>query len=248
MNKELLRNCLFDKYFENQDGILASELVNFLSFIPETWKKLHKICEENIKYFDSYCTLSQCKIIHVNKNNYLFLKLKTLHYVIIDLKNKQNISKQLFEQLFDSDFLVCNFNEPQADFNIAKLCIIDKFDKPEILIDFYYQHQQILNLSKSLKYMIFINNAWTYFIIDFVNAKVRLGFQTPNQFLYEHLFLNYDLTASTLQDVQPRIGIEKMDEMFARIKLIKIPLDIIPNDLYEQYSLQRKLVKKIKYE
>ena len=46
-----------------------------------------------------------------------------------------------------------------------------------------------------------------------------------------------------MQDAQSRIGLEKMKEMFTRIKTIKIPLDVIPHDLYEQYKLQKKLSK-----
>lgn len=245
MDKVILRNSLFEKYFDNKVGIEASDLVATLSFIPETWKKLHEICEDNIKYFDAYSYLNQCKIIHINQNNYLILKLRTLSYVIIDLNKRQNISKKSFENEFNSDFFIIHFNEPKTDLNIAKLCSINTFNKPEILTDFYFKNQEILNLSTSLKYQISIDNAWTYFFIDFVNASAQLGFQTLDQFLYEQLFLNYDLTASRMQDAQSKIGIEKMNEMFSKIKTIKIPIEAIPSDLYKQYNLQKKLTRKL---
>ena len=234
MDKDTLRNNLFEKYFENQTGIVASDLVTTLSFIPETWKKLHEICEDNIKYFDLYSDLDKCKLIQINQNNYLILRFEMIHYIIIDLKMHQNISKQLF----DSD----NFKLLRNNLDIAELCNISIFNNPEILIDFYFQNQEILNLSTSLEYKISVDNAWTYFFIDFANATAQLGFQTLDQFLYEQLFLHYDLTASKMQDAQAKIGIDKMREMFSKIKTIKIPSEFIPTDLYEQYK-DNKIIK-----
>ena len=83
-----------------------------------------------------------------------------------------------------------------------------------------------------------VESAWTWFYIDFVNAHIQLGFQTPNQNLYEQLFLNYDLTPYGMQDAQQKMGIEKMKEIFSKIKDIKIPKECIPDDLYQQYLAQ----------
>ncbi len=63
MDKETLRNHLFQKYFEEKDGVLATDLVDKLSFIPETWEKLHVLCEKNITYFDSFSTLEKIKML-----------------------------------------------------------------------------------------------------------------------------------------------------------------------------------------
>ncbi len=220
-----MRDNLFRKYFENQEGIVANDLVNTLSFIPETWKKLHKICEDNIKYFNSYSEIEECKLMQMKQKDYLILKFEILNYIIIDLKKCQNISRQLFESEF--------FKEHIYDISV--------FDKPEILVNFYFQNQDVLNLSTTLEYKIFMDNAWTYFFIDFINASTQLGFQTSNQFLYEHLYLNYDLTACKMQDAKAKIGTQKMIEMFSKIKTIKIPTEVIPNDLYEQYKLMKRL-------
>ena len=224
MDKDTLRDNLFRKYFENQDGIEASDLLTTLSFIPEAWKKLHEMCEENIEYFDSFSNLEQCKLIQMNDNVYLILKFGILNYIVIDLKQRKNISRQLIDKDFNN---------------------ISTFNNPEMLIDFYFQNQQILNLSTSLEYKIFIDNAWTYFFVDFINSSIQLGFQTSDQFLYEHLFLNYDLTASRMQDAKSKMGTEKMNEIFSRIKTIKIPIEVIPSDLYEQYKSQKELIRKL---
>lgn len=246
MNKTTLRDNLFKKYFENQIGIEANDLVSTLSFIPETWKKLHEICEDNIEYFDSYSDIEQCKLIQMNQNDYLILKFEILNYVIIDLKQRQNIARQLFDNdIIGDSFFKKYFKKLKINLDIIDLCDISIFNKPEMLIDFYFQNQQILNLSTSLEYKISMDNAWTYFFIDFINSSAQLGFQTSNQFLYEQLFLNYDLTASRMQDAHTKIGIEKMKEMFSKIKTIKIPTEVIPSDLYEQYNLQKRLIKRL---
>ncbi len=243
MEKAILRDNLFRKYLEYQTGVVASDLVTTLAFIPKVWKKLQKICADNIEYFGSHSTLEQCKIIQINQNDYLVLKFGLLDYVIIDLKRGQNVAKQLADN--DSNyFLRKHFKELKINLDIAELGNVSTFNNPQALIDFYFQNQRVLNLSTSLEYRISIGEAWSYFFIDFVNSAAQLGFQTSDQFLYEQLLLNYDLTPFRMQDAQAKIGREKMNEMFSKIKSIKIPTEVIPPDLYEQYSLQKKLIKK----
>lgn len=74
--------------------------------------------------------------------------------------------------------------------------------------------------------------------VDFVNAAAQMGFQIPDQFLYEQLFLNYNLLPSRMQDVKGKIGVERMHEMFEKIKKIIIPKEVIPDDLYQQFLIQ----------
>lgn len=46
MDKDTLRNNLFESYFDETEGIIASNLVDKLSFIPQTWSKLHTLCKK----------------------------------------------------------------------------------------------------------------------------------------------------------------------------------------------------------
>lgn len=71
MEKEILRNQLFDKYFEVKNGIPVVDLVDTLSFIPELWKKLHILCENNIKHFDSFSNLEKFKLTDYKEKKYL---------------------------------------------------------------------------------------------------------------------------------------------------------------------------------
>lgn len=241
MDKQTLRNNLFEKYFEVEDGVLAVDLVDKLSFIPELWEKLHVMCENNIRYFDSYSTLRKIKTVEYKQRKYLILKLRMFAYVIIDLEKTENITKNQFINEFDEDFFINNFGEVKSEDgeNLLFMYSIYRYDgNIQELVDFYTENQDILCMSGKLYYKLEIGDAWTYFSIDFVNAKAQMGFLTPDQFLYEQLFLRYDLTPSRSQDAQQKIGIDRMREMFERIKDLKIPRQVIPNDLYQQFLLK----------
>lgn len=238
MEKKVLRDNLFAKYFEVENGIEAIDLVNRLKFIPELWKELHHMCERNIKYFDSFSTLDIFKLVEYNNKKYLIIKLRMFRYVIIDIEKRENITEEQFNKEFNEEFFINNFNEVKSKknrnmFSLYSLYIFD--GNIEELLDFYIENKSTFDLPTWLYYRIEIGNAWTYFSIDFANASAQLGFQTPNQFLYEQLFLKYDLTASSLQDAQEKIGKERMQEMFDRIKTIQIPIEVIPPELYQQY-------------
>lgn len=249
MDKSLLRDRLFKKYFKIEDGVFISDLVNSLSFIPEVWKKLHYLCENNVKYFHPYSTLEMCKIVEHNNSKYFILKISCWRYIIIDIQKKENITEEEFRRYFDEDFFVKNFNEQKLDDATiySSLYYVSKYNgNIDELLDFYIENEQVLGLTTDLRYRLEEGNAWTYLSIDFANARIQMGFQTPEQFLYEQLFLKYDLTPSVLQDAQEKMGIEKMNEIFNRIKDIIIPIECIPSDLYQMYLIQynKKIYKK----
>lgn len=241
MDKSLLRDKLFQKYFECTDGILISDLVDKLSYIPLIWSKLHLLCQINIKYFHPFSLLYGCKLIEYNKKKYLILKIGCWNYVIIDIKTKKNITNEEFESDFNEDFFVNNFGERREnDENMYYILYdISKYNGDiDELLDFYIENENILNLSSELSYEFNVDGAITSLDIDFINAKAIMTFLTRDQLLYEHLFLNYDLTPSLMQDAHEKMGIEKMNEIFNKIKEMRIPIEWIPNDLYLEYLNQ----------
>ena len=239
-NKEELRDKLFAKYFEVKEGIKATELVDKLSFIPEVWDNLNALCENNIEYFDEYSSIEDIKLLNNNNNKYLILKLHLYRYAIIDIERKENITEEQFTNNFDENFFISNFNVRKRRNNDSlELYDIEKHDgNIEELLDFYTENEQVLNLSKKIHYVLKIDDTWTCFHIDFVKACAQLCFETRDQFLYEQLYLRYDLTPSRMQDAKNKIGIEKMQEMFQKIKEIKIPQEVIPSDLYKKYLIK----------
>lgn len=216
MEKDILRSQLFDKYFEVEDGVLARDLVSKLSFIPEVWRKLHSLCEKNIKYFNFFNSLDKIRMIEHCDRRYLILELNVWSYVIIDIEKEENINDNELRDLFDVH--------------------IRKYDGDiQEFINFYIENRELLSLSSHLYYKLEIGDAWTYFCIDFVNRRAQMGFQTVDQTLYEQLHLDYELKHSGMQDATRKIGEERIMEMFEQIKDIKIPKEVIPEDLYQLY-------------
>lgn len=254
MDKETLRDVLFQRYFQEEQGILISDFTEKLSFVPQTWKKLHFLCEKNIRHFDFFSSLEKCKIIEQQSKKYFILKLRMWKYVIIDLDKMENISNNEFKRKFNEEFFINNFEEMKEEDAMiySNLYHIERYEgSVQDLVNFYIEHQDILNLSTQLHYRLNVEDAWTWFHIDFAKGNVQMGFQTPDQFLYEQLFFKYDLTPWEMQDAQQKMGIQKMKEIFAKTKDIKIPFECIPEDLYQQYVIQcgtdvnKRMVKKL---
>ena len=244
MNKVILRDELFNKYFCVDNGVLVSDLNDKLSFIPSVWEGLHNLCKKNIRHFNCLSTLDKFKMIEYDNKKYLILKLRMWRYVIIDLDNMRNISYDEFNSNFDVDFFVKYFDEFEDEYGL-ELYQLQKYNGDIFeLLNYYKENESIFNLNSNIHCKFDIDDAWTWLFIDFVNAKVQLGFQTKDQFLYEQLFLNYDLTPFGMQDAIHKMGIDKMNEIFSRVDGISIPAKCIPCDLYKLY-LDNKSVKKI---
>lgn len=249
MDKVLLRDMLFQKYFEIEDGVSVKDLNDKLSFIPEVWGNLRALCEKNMRRFDRFSSLEKIKMIEHNQKKYLILKLRMCRYLIIDLDRMVSISREEFQNEFNEEFFISNFGETSVgDDCFDFFYLLDKYQGDvQELLDFYMENIDVLNLSSRLYCKLDEQDAWTWLFIDYANASSQLGFQTPDQTLYEQLFLNYDLTPFGMQDAINKMGIDKMREIFSKVSDIKIPKECIPADLYEQYLLnsnQMKLVQK----
>lgn len=238
-SKEILRKKLFDKYFELENGILAIDLVDKLSFVPEVWKRLHTLCIQNIKFFDAFSTLEKLKLVDHRHKKYMILKSRMFKYVIVDIEKMENITEEQFRSEFDEKLFIDHFDEIKRNEDLFGMYDLMHYDgNVEELVDFYYENQETLCLSTELYYRLEVENAWTYFYIDFANASAQMSFQTKDQFLYEQLFLRYDLMPSRNQDACDRIGADNMKKMFDKIHRLKIPKQVVPDDLYQQYLIQ----------
>lgn len=144
MDKATLRNNLFNKYFEVDNGVLAIDLVDKLSFIPETWNRLHMMCEKHIEYFDLFSTLDKFKAVEHNQKKYLILKLRMFRYVIIDLENMDNMPEEQFKEEFDENFFISNFNEIKRPKNLFDLYDIYNYNgNVKELVLFYNENQLV---------------------------------------------------------------------------------------------------------
>ena len=245
MEKDVLRNCLFERYFEVQKGIKAIDFVSRLSFIYDLYHELDDLCEKNIEYFDCFDSIKSIRLVEYQSKSFLILKKQSWDYVVIDIKDKKSITEEQFKTIFDEDFFVENFGERKTEDSEVFSLFYDVEEYQgniDDLIDFYFRNRQVFNLPTRLYYRLDLKQAWTYFSIHLAQGTAQLGFQTPDQFLYEQLFLQSDLTPSGMQDAVGKIGKERVQEMFSKIKEIKLPVQIIPEALlsYFDLSLQNK--------
>lgn len=247
MDKVLLRDMLFLQYFQIEDGVSVKDLNEKLSFIPEVWGNLRALCEKNMRQFDRFSSLEKIKLIEHNQKKYLILKLRMCRYLIIDLDRMVSISREDFQNEFNEEFFINNFNETSVgDDCFDFFYLLDKYQGDvQELLDFYMENIDVLTLSSRLYCKLGEQDAWTWLFIDYANSSAQLGFQTPDQNLYEQLFLNYDLTPFGMQDAINKMGIDKMREIFSKVSDIKIPKECIPTDLYEQYLLNSNQTKMI---
>ncbi len=256
MDKDELRNKLFNKYFEVENGVPLALLNEKLSLVRSAWYDLRKICEGGINHFDRFSSLDAIKMIDLKESSYLIIKLNIWKYVIIDVINNKNISDDLLKECFDEKFFVDNFadfsfEELDLDVNtdILNVCNLVSYNGDiRALINFYKENKEVLDLPNFFKYQLGDENAFTYLFIDYAGDNSQFGFHTPDQFLYEHLFLNPDLTPSMMQDAQERIGVVRMKEMFEKIPSINIPESAIPKELYQYYLKQINSVSANSYQ
>jgi len=80
-------------------------------------------------------------------------------------------------------------------------------------------------------YKVKLQDAYAFLSIHLSDGGNLLAFRTENQSLYEHLFFNNDLEPLSMQDAVEKIGFQKMQEMFSKIKDIKVPRSLIPEFL-----------------
>lgn len=246
MDKTILRDKLFQKYFQVDNGVNLKDLLDKLKFIPDTYSILLDLCKKSVRGFDSFSSLNSFKMINYNQKRYLVLEVRMWRYIIIDIDELKCISQIEFERDFDLDFFTNNFDNCDDDI-FPCIYRLDKYNGDlKELISFYNKNQEVFNLPSQLYYKLSENDSWTWVQVDFINQNIQMGFQTPDQLLYEQLFLNYDLTPYGIQDAVQKMGIDKMNEIFSMMNDVKIPIESIPNDLYQQYlnCLNSKLTLK----
>lgn len=76
MDRTELRNRLFEKYFEVEDGIVLSDLMKNVSGIVKVWQDLHKILESHAEGFKWYNEMDTIKGIEYNSKEYLIIRFR----------------------------------------------------------------------------------------------------------------------------------------------------------------------------
>lgn len=245
--KTQLRNNLFEKYFEIEDGVLLSDLVESTRDITQTWDYLHQILENCIEDYDKWSRLEDIKEIGYKNKKYLIVKVMIQKYIVIDLDNKKILSEEEIFNTLNQQIFIDNFNEIKIDEKMYdRLYWFLKGNNEDEIIDYYNQNKKILSYPTRIFYKINMGDVYTFLSVR-LNDGIQLSFQGKNQILYETLFINSDLNPSIMQDTKDRISVEKMREIFDRIPNVKIPRKYIPKEFFEDGLIKEKnntLIKK----
>lgn len=239
MSKEELRNKLFERYFECKDGILITDLMETVKPIIEVYDKLKDLLIQH-KTLKLFSSIARVKLLNHNGKDYLFFKKASPYsYLIVDIIENRILSEEEILSIFAENLFVQNFEEPSVELDdvwVEWYHFLKYEGDVKELVDFYNQNKNILDIPTRVFNKLDVGEAWTWLSISLCTGQIQLSFQTQDQFLYEVLFLNSDLTPFGLQDATEKIGKEKMLEMFERIKEIKIPKEIIPSQILDVIS------------
>lgn len=245
--KNMLRNNLFEKYFEGKDYVLLSEIIESTSEITTTWNFLHQILENCIEDYDKWSRLENIKEIEYKNKKYLIIKVMIHKYIVIDLETKKILGEEEALNKFEEQLFIDNFNERKIGEKMYnRIYWFLNGNNANQIIDYYNQNKRILSYPTKIFYKINMDDVYTFLSIR-LNDNIQLSFHGKDQILYETLFMNCDLTPCGVQDTKDRIGIEKMREMFDRIPNIKIPREYIPKEFFEDGLIREKnniLIKK----
>ncbi len=247
--KVKLRDALFSKYFLNgEDRVAILQVLEQLQPTIKMWESLDALLKKTIKNYEWFDGIEMVRFISYQKIDYLVIKLRMFKYFIVDTKKKKVLTKEDVASLFTEDFFVTNFKERKLKSKSQYLVMYYFFEckqNLEELVAFCEANQKYLEMPNSIYCRFEIDEAWTYLDINMSTKEIQLGFQTPDQTLYDFLHFGIDLTPWGMQDAEDRMGLEKMREICEKVKEIKIPKSCIPSISSEERTIDYLRTRKL---
>lgn len=243
MNKNELRDKLFNEFEKVDQGILITNFLDETKVIRKKWYELKNIINQD-KDEDLYQKYPNIvKFINYNYVNYLVISFRHYSYLIIDIDNKKVLNNNDVNDTFNQDFFVKYLNEiPVNSEKDFKIILSIEFYNNDIdkLINYVSDNKKYFDIKPNIFYEVHVGDAESIININLHKPNSILMFLTENQYLYEHLFMDENLNPLSMQDAVSRIGIDKMNEYFKRIRNIKIPIDIIDKNILNLMSKKNK--------
>ena len=243
MDKNELRDKLFEKYFECKDGILITELMELSKPVIELYSQLKQILVEH-KTIKLFSNINQVKQVLTIKVFTMVKRSSGFSYLIIDIQSNKALNQEEVKNIFNEELFIKEFNEESTELG-EEWQDFYHFLRYEgninDLIEFYNQNKNIFNINTIIFNKLYVEDAWTWLWISLTSGQIQLSFQTEDQSLYECLFLESNLTPSLMQDATEKMGKEKMLEIFERIKEIELL-----NNSYSKEINNYKTNKKVK--
>lgn len=236
--KTKVRDALFNKYFENgEDRVEILQVLEQITPTIKMWECLDALLKKSIKNYEWFDGIEMVRFISYQEIDYLVIKMRMFKYFMVDIKRKK-------ASLFTEDFFVTNFKERKLKLKSKSHYLVMYYffeckQYLEELIAFCEANQEYLEMPNSIYCRFEIDDAWTYLNINMSTKEIQLGFQTPDQTLYDFLRFRMDLTPSRMQDAEDRMGLEKMLEICKRVKEIKIPKCCLPSYFLKEDTMKR---------
>lgn len=211
------KESLLEKYFEVTDGIELEEFLEKIEDVKNIWQEFHHILRNQVKYFYKQENIQGIKIVIIENNSYLFIRLHPQDYLVIDIKTKHVIDRERAKTLFDAELFIENFGEEEKKYLFLNSC-----KNPEEILNFYLENESVLKLSPFFCYSIQDKEVCSDLYIDFVGKNSHIGFFANKQGLKEQYF--WEIQSSQNND------------LFDKIMKIKIPYNVIPSEILEEES------------
>lgn len=229
--KTKLRDALFRKYFEVENSVNIVEVLEQLKPLIKIWGSLDTLLKQTIKDYEWFDGVEIVRFVTYQGVEYFIIKMRMFKYFIVDIKEKKVLTKENVASLFTEDFFVNYFEEIQLEMKsdyIVMYHFLECKQGLEELLGFCKDKQEYLEMPNRIYCRFEINDAWTYLNINISTKEIQLGFQTPDQTLYDFLHFGIDLVPWGMQDAQQKVGLEKMKEICEKVKYINIPLSSLP--------------------
>ena len=238
-----LRNKLFSKFFQNKEGISASTLNNKVKFIIEKYDELNKLLAKEDEHFALFDNVGYIKKVMLEHKEYLVLRTSSFKFIIIDIDNKKTLDTDEVNKIFNNEFFKQNIDEH----GLSDLYEFLSTGYINEILKIYEKNESLFNLPTHIIYEVNINDANATLIININCENCVLMFNTPDQFLYEQIFLGKDLKPSGMSS--PTLDQNKALGIANKVKDIIIPFNVIPSELLliiNEYELVNT-IKSLKY-
>lgn len=223
--KTILRNKLFNKFFHNKKGISAIDLYNKTGFIRNTYNELNKLITKDDENFTAYENVEFLKKVKLNNKEYIIIHIGSFKFIVIDVEERKTVDTNIIHKIFnDDDF---KFNIDNHGFSDLYEFLPTNYVNE--IIEIYKNNELVFSMPTHISYETSYNDATALLIINTNYDAGMLMFDTPDQFLYEHIFLGNNLEPVSMSS--PTLDKRKGLGIADKIKDIIIPYDCIPENL-----------------
>lgn len=246
MSWEELQEELFEQLFKtNEEYITLEELLKKLEPISKIWADLENILIKDCSNdFDFWRTIDKIKIF----SNYIIIQLGLWEYIIIDSLNKKSLTDEECKTIFDEQFFLTHFNEPETENKFSDMYYFENAGTQETinsLIKYIDIYQNLLMQENSIYYSIDYLNSRVVINIKFDKLETTIGFATFKNFENNSQpsnvnYLFFNKSAEITGASNPTNNHESLLAMGKRALKVRIPLSVIPDFIKDEK--QQKLV------